>query len=34
MNMNTPILETNRLLLRPFCQDDAYDVFTVWESDR
>lgn len=31
--MNTPILETTRLLLRPFCEDDAQDVFNCWESD-
>lgn len=31
--MNTPILETDRLLLRPFRQEDAKDVFECWESD-
>lgn len=31
--MNTPILETARLILRPFQQDDAKDVFHTWESD-
>lgn len=31
--MNTPILETARLILRPFQQDDARDVFNTWESD-
>lgn len=31
--MNTPVLETNRLLLRPFCMEDAQEVFTCWESD-
>lgn len=31
--MYTPILETNRLLLRPFNKEDALDVFTCWESD-
>lgn len=31
--MKTPNLETERLLLRPFCKEDTYDVFTVWESD-
>lgn len=31
--MKTPILETERLLLRPFCADDASAVFEGWESD-
>ena len=31
--MNTPILETDRLLLRPFNKDDAQTVFECWESD-
>jgi len=31
--MNTPILETDRLLLRPFCEGDAQRVFECWESD-
>lgn len=31
--MNTPTLETDRLLLRPFTYEDAEDVFTCWESD-
>ncbi len=31
--MNTPILETERLILRPFCLEDAKDVFECWESD-
>ncbi|MBQ7065890.1 MAG: GNAT family N-acetyltransferase [Lachnospiraceae bacterium] len=31
--MNTPILETERLLLRPFEKEDAKDVFECWESD-
>lgn len=31
--MNTPVLETDRLLLRPFCKEDARDVFECWESD-
>jgi len=31
--MNTPILETDRLILRPFKEDDAKDVFECWESD-
>ncbi len=31
--MNTPILETQRLILRPFQAEDAADVFECWESD-
>lgn len=31
--MNTPNLETERLLLRPFTYEDAEDVFSCWESD-
>lgn len=31
--MKTPILETDRLILRPFREDDAQDVFDGWESD-
>lgn len=31
--MNTPILETDRLVLRPFSMEDAQEVFTCWESD-
>ena len=31
--MNTPVLETKRLILRPFRQDDARTVFECWESD-
>lgn len=31
--MRTPILETDRLLLRPFYREDAEAVFTCWESD-
>ena len=31
--MNTPTLETERLLLRPFKQEDANEVFECWESD-
>ena len=31
--MRTPILETERLILRPFCMEDAGDVFATWESD-
>ncbi len=29
----TPILETDRLLLRPFQKEDAKEVFACWESD-
>lgn len=29
--MKTPILETDRLILRPFKEDDAIDVFECWE---
>lgn len=31
--MKTPILETDRLILRPFCIEDVQDVFNCWESD-
>ena len=31
--MRTPILETERLILRPFRENDAQDVFECWESD-
>lgn len=31
--MNTPNIETERLLLRPFCEEDTENVFTCWESD-
>ncbi len=31
--MHTPILETKRLLLRPFEQKDIEEVFYGWESD-
>lgn len=31
--MNTPVLETERLLLRPFGKEDAEEVFACWESD-
>ena len=31
--MNTPTLETERLVLRPFKQEDANEVFECWESD-
>ena len=31
--MRTPMLETDRLVLRPFKEDDVTDVFECWESD-
>lgn len=31
--MKTPILETERLILRPFCMEDVQEVFECWESD-
>lgn len=31
--MNTPVLETQRLILRTFEEGDAVDVFEGWESD-
>jgi ribosomal-protein-alanine N-acetyltransferase len=31
--MKTPILETERLLLRPLIKEDYKDVFECWESD-
>ena len=31
--MKTPILETDRLILRPFCIGDTQEVFDCWESD-
>ena len=31
--MKTPVLETERLLLRPFRKEDAEAVFVCWESD-
>ena len=31
--MNTPVLATERLLLRPFHADDAEAAFACWESD-
>lgn len=31
--MNTPTLETDRLILRPFTYEDAEAVFTCWEND-
>lgn len=31
--MNTPLLETERLILRPFKIEDVQDVFECWESD-
>ena len=33
LQMKTPILETERLILRPLCADDAEDVFQNWTSD-
>lgn len=30
--MNTPILETDRMILCPFREDDVKDVFECWES--
>jgi ribosomal-protein-alanine N-acetyltransferase len=33
IGMKTPILETDRLILRPFCLDDVQDVLECWESD-
>lgn len=31
--MNTPILETERLILRPLSTEDAQDIFDRWTSD-
>lgn len=31
--MNTPILETERLILRPFKETDLMDVYYGWETD-
>ena len=31
--MKTPILETERLIMRPFRREDALEVFECWESD-
>lgn len=31
--MKTPTLETRRLILRPFCREDAQAVFDTWERD-
>lgn len=31
--MKTPVLETERLLLRPLRKEDAQDAFACWESD-
>ena len=31
--MKTPILETDRLILRPFCMEDVQEIFECWESD-
>ena len=33
ITMKTPILETDRLILRPFKEEDAIEVFECWESD-
>lgn len=33
IGMKTPVLETVRLVLRPFCMEDAQDVFECWECD-
>lgn len=33
IGMKTPILETDRLILRPFCLEDAQQIFECWESD-
>ncbi|SHI94759.1 Protein N-acetyltransferase, RimJ/RimL family [Clostridium cavendishii DSM 21758] len=33
ISVETPILETGRLILRPFCIEDAQEVFECWESD-
>lgn len=31
--MKTPVLETERLILRPFCTEDAKAVYEGWETD-
>lgn len=31
--MKTPILETERLILRPLIVEDAWEVFNNWTSD-
>lgn len=31
--MKTPILKTERLIMRPFKEEDAQEVFECWESD-
>ena len=31
--MKTPILETNRMILRPLSINDANDIFERWTSD-
>ena len=31
--MKTPMLETDRLMMRPFRMEDAQEVFECWESD-
>ncbi|MBQ8200889.1 MAG: GNAT family N-acetyltransferase [Clostridia bacterium] len=33
IHQGTPTLKTRRLTLRPFCTDDAHDMFTNWASD-
>ena len=33
VSMKTPVLETDRLILRPFSMKDAQGVFECWESD-
>lgn len=32
-HLGTKVLETNRLILRPFCQDDCKAVYENWASD-
>lgn len=31
--MNTPILETERMILRPLSVTDAYDIYERWTTD-
>ena len=33
IDMVTPVLDSNRLVLRPFKKSDANDVYKCWESD-